>query len=259
MKKILTAVVTLFCLSLTSQAFAAHPLATDDTGTNGTMKFQAEISGEFARDKQESIKSNSRSVGLALCGGLTESLDMSVAVPFTWQMEKDNGVTVLDNNGLNDLSVALKWRFMEFGPASLALKPAITFPAGDYNRAMGVGRPAYSATLISTVEFKPVAVHANAGYTLQKYMAADRDGSRENLWNFSLAGTVEVMKGLQLAAEIGAATNADKTDSKWPSFITGGVIYSARDNLDLSFGVKSGLNVPETDVALLAGITFKFP
>lgn len=258
MKKILSAVVTLLSLSLASQVFAAHPLATDDTGTNGTMKFQAEISAEYARDKQDGIKSDSQSIGLAVTGGLTESIDLSVAVPFTWQQEKNNGVTVLDNSGLNDLSVALKWRFLELGPASFALKPVITFPTGDYDRRLGAGRLAYGATLISTVEFKPVALHANLGYTLQKYRDVDKDGSRDNLWSLSLAGTVEVMKGLQLVAEIGAATDADKGNTTWPAFITGGVIYSARDNLDLSLGVKVGLNKPETDAALLAGVTFKF-
>jgi hypothetical protein len=92
-----------------------------------------------------------------------------------------------------------------------------------------------------------------------KYTDADKNGSRENLWSMSLAGGVEVMKGLQVVAEIGTATNDDKTSATWPAFMTGGVIYSVIDNLDLSLGVKGGLNAAETDVALLTGITFKFP
>jgi len=259
MKRTLTTVVTVLSLSLTLPAFAAHPLATDDAGTNGKMKFQVEASAEFAWDRQDSVKSDSQAIGLAVSAGLLDNLDLSLAYPYTWQRETDNSATVLENSGLNDLTMALKWRFLELGPASFALKPAITFPTGDYGRSLGAGRPAYGATLISTVEFKPVAIHANAGYTHQKYTAADKDYNRENLWNLSLAGAVEVMNGLQLVAEVGAATNGDRASTVWPAFMTGGVIYSAFDYMDLSMGVKGGLNSPETDIALLTGITFKFP
>lgn len=259
MKRILSAVVTVVCLSLTLPAFAAHPLATEDTGTNGKMKFQVETSAEFAWDKQDNIKSDSQKFNLAVSAGLLDSLDLSLASPYTWQQVKDNGTTVLDNNGFNDITLALKWRFLELGPASFAIKPAITLPSGDYDRGLGAGRPAYGVTLISTAEFKPVAIHANVGYTLQRYTDADRDASREDIWNLSLAGTYEVMKGLQLVAEVGATTNGDRASDVWPVFMTGGVIYSAREWLDLSLGVKGGLNTPETDVALLTGLTFKFP
>lgn len=263
MKRVMSVAVTLYCLSFTLPAFAAHPLATDDAGTTGKMKFQVETSGEFGWDKDKehnvTAESNYQTINLAVTTGILDSLDLVLSYPFTWQNVKENGETVLDNNGLNDLSLALKWRILEIGPASFAIKPAITFPSGSYDRSLGTGRPAYSATLISTVEFKTLAVHANIGYTNQRYTDADKDGSRENLWNMSLASAVEVMKGLQVVAEIGTATNPDRDSTTWPTFIASGVIYSALENLDLSLGVKGGLNAPETDVALLSGITFKFP
>ena len=263
MKSVMSVAVTCFCLSFTLPAFAAHPLATDDAGTTGRMKFQVETSGEFGWDNVKvhniTAESNYQTINIAVTTGLLDSLDMVLSYPFTWQNVKENGETVLDNNGLNDLSLALKWRILEIGPASFAIKPAITFPTGSYDRSLGAGRPAYSATLISTVEFKPLAVHANVGYTNQRYTAADKHGSRESLWKMSLAGGVEVMEGLQVVAEIATAINPDRESATWPTFIAGGVIYSALENLDLSLGVKGGLNAPETDVALLTGITFKFP
>ncbi|MEI6209089.1 MAG: transporter [Desulfuromonadales bacterium] len=255
----ISSLLSALCLLCAAPAFAAHPLATDDAGTNGRMKFQVETSAEFAWDKRDSITADSQSVGLVVSAGLLDTLDVFVAFPITWQQVKDNGEKLLDNGGLNDLSMSLKWRFLELGPASLAIKPAVTFPTGDYNRSLGSGRPAYGVTLISTVEFKPIAVHANMGYTLQKYTDADKSANRESIWNFSLAGTFEVMHRLQLVAEIGTATNPDKASTIWPTFMTGGIIYSAFDSLDLSLGVKGGLNSPETDIALLTGLTFKFP
>lgn len=255
MKKSLSAVVALFCFSLTLPAFAAHPLSSDDAGTNGKMKFQLETSAEFARDKQDGVTSNSQSIGVALSAGLLETLDISLAVPYTWKQEDQN------RHGVEDVTVALKYRFLEIGSTSFAVKPAVTIPTGN-DPDFGAGRPSYGVTLISTCEFKelklPTALHANVGYIYQVYPDTVVE-SRKSLWNVSLAGAVEVAKGVQLVAEVGAATNDDKADSAWPAFITGGVIYSALESLDLSLGIKGGLNAPATDIAVLTGLTFKFP
>lgn len=263
MKRILSAVVTVWCMSLTLPAFAAHPLATDDTGTQGKLKFQLETTAEFGWDRETSnnitTKSDYQTLNVAVTAGVLDSLDLVLSYPYTWQHSEDNSGTLFDNSGLNDLSLALKWRFLELGPTSFALKPSVTFPTASRDRNLGSGRPAYGATLISTVEIKPVSVHANIGYTNQRYTDVDRDGSREHLWNLSLAGTVEVMKGVQLVAEVGSATNPDKGNSTWQTFMTGGVIYTVVENLDLSLGVKGSLAAPETDIALLTGLTFKFP
>lgn len=43
-----------------------------------------------------------------------------------------------------------------------------------------------------------------------------------------------------------------------PAFILGGLIYSISKNLDIDFGIKGGLNKPETDYAILAGIAWRF-
>ena len=263
MKKTLSALLTASCLSLTSLAFAAHPLVTDDTGTQGMMKFQVETSAEFGWDKETSqgitTKSNYQMLNIAVSAGVLDSVDLVLSYPFTWQKIEDNTGNKLENSGLNDLSLALKWRFLELGPTSFAIKPSITFPTGNRDRNLGAGRAGYGATLISTVEFKPVAVHANFGYTNQKYTDADKDGSREHLWSFSLGGSAEVLKGLQFVAETGTATNPDRGNSSWPIYMTGGLIYSVIENVDVSLGVKGGFAAPETDIALLNGLTVKFP
>jgi hypothetical protein len=263
MKRTLITLLTLWSLSLSAAVYAANPLATDDTGTQGRMKLQAETNAEFGWDRDSgngtTVRADSQALNAVITAGVVDPLDLILAFPFSWQQVTDNGMKTYDHGGLNDISLALKWRFMEIGPASLAIRPTVTFPSGDFSRGLGNGRPAYGATLISTVEYKPATFSANVGYTHQKYTDAGRDVSRENLWNLSLAGTIEVLTGLQFAAEIGTASNASKASSDWPAFVTGGVIYSVIDNLDLSLGIKVGLSSPETDLTLLPGISFKFP
>lgn len=263
MKKILSALLTVYCLLSASLALAAHPLATDDAGTTGKLKFQVETSAEFGWNRETvggvATKTDSQSFNFGITAGLLDSLDLYLTFPFSWRQIREDSLKVYDRGGLNDLTLEVKWQFLEIGPASFAVKPSVTFPSGDYDRGLGAGRPAYGVTLISTVEFKPVAVHANVGYTFQKYPDADRDSSRENLWNLSLAGSVDIMKSLQLVAEIGTTTNGDRSSTNWPTFMTGGAIYSVTESFDLSLGVKGGLTSPETDIAVLAGVVYKFP
>lgn len=259
MKNMLAVLLAISCFSMASLASAAHPLTSDDAGTTGTMNFQVETSAEFGWENESGATSDYQKLMVAATAGVRDSLDLVLCYPFTWQRIEDSSGNRLDKSGLNDVSLAFKWRLLELGPVSFAIKPSITFPTADRNRSLGAGRAAYGATLISTVEFKAVAIHANAGYTHQKYTDADQDDSRESIWNMSLAGGVEVMDGLQLVAEAGTATNPDRSSGTWRTFMAGGLIYSASHNMDVSLGVKGGLTTPETDIALLSGITIKLP
>jgi hypothetical protein len=57
---------------------------------------------------------------------------------------------------------------------------------------------------------------------------------------------------------IGVERNTDRTSHKNPAFILGGFIYSITKNFDLDIGIKGGLNKLETDLTILAGMTFRF-
>lgn len=263
MKSLIASIITASLLAFTCNAFAAHPLSTDDAGTQGMLKFQVEATGEFSWDKDSTdgvtTKTNQQNLGLTFTAGLLDSLDASIAFPFMLQQITQDSTTIRDNSGLTDITLALKWRFIELGPVSLAIKPSVTVPNGDQGRGLGNGRAIYSATLISTVDLKPVAIHANLGYTHQDYVDAVRPENRTDLWKMSLAATVELMQGLQVVAEMGTSTNTLHSSNVWPSFVTGGIIYSLTDKLDLDVGVRGGFNKPSTDLMLLAGATFRFP
>ncbi|MEK7296302.1 MAG: transporter, partial [Planctomycetota bacterium] len=50
LRKFLASILLMFFSAVTS--FAAHPLVTDDTGTQGKGKFQMEINSEFTYEKE---------------------------------------------------------------------------------------------------------------------------------------------------------------------------------------------------------------
>lgn len=69
---------------------------------------------------------------------------------------------------------------------------------------------------------------------------------------------METIKDLKIVANIGMERNPVKSSNTHPAFILGGVIYSITENLDIDLGVKRGLNSPETDYSILAGIILGF-
>ncbi len=234
---------------------AAHPLVTDDTGTQGGRgKLQMELNSEVGNHSQwqgsAELKESAGEVAAVLSLGLLENLDVVVGVPFAWSRASQGGAVVSDENGFGEATVELKWRFFEHEGFSLALKPGLTFGGGD---------TAFGAALIATQVVGPLSFHANAAYTRNEFkLQADREANRSDIWHGSIAIAAEVLKGLQAVANVGAETNGDRGSGTWPAFALGGVIYALTENLDVDLGVKGGLNSAEPELTAMAGMAWRF-
>jgi hypothetical protein len=157
-------------------------------------------------------------------------------------------------DGISDLAIEAKWRFYEKEGLSFALKPGFTFPTGDEQKGLGTGRVTSHLYFIASKEIGPWAIHMNLAYIRNE----NKIDERKNVWRASLASTVEVVKSLKLAGDIGVETNPDKSSNTPPAYVLGGLIYSVSDNFDVGFGIKGGLTRPETDIAVRGGITWRF-
>ena len=256
------------CCPLLTVSYAAHPLITDDTGTQGKGKFQLEVNSEFSyekeqqysadEDKWETKKETGGELATILSYGIIDNLDVVLGFPYQWKKTRIDGVVTTDpteqGDGISDLSLEAKWRFYEADGLSFAVKPGLTLPTGDDEKGLGSGKAAYHLFFITTKEIKPWAFHLNLGYNRNE----NKIDERRDIWHASLASTVEVIKDIKLVANIGAERNPDKSSNTHPAFIIGGLIYSISENFDIDFGIKGGLNKPETDYSVLAGITWRF-
>jgi len=240
-----------------SLSYAAHPLITDDTGTQGKGKFQFEIIGEYGYDSEDGVRTDSVQIPTTpvLSYGITDNIDAVFGISYLYQREGEGG-TSTDEDGISDTSVEFKWRLYEYekGGLSFALKPGITFPTGDDERGLGAGRITYGMFLITTEEIEPFAFHLNLGYKKNE----NKLDERNDIWHASLGGEVEVIKDLKIVGNIGIERNPDKTSHQNPAFILGGVVYSVTEDFDVDVGFKGGLNKSETDSSVLAGITVRF-
>jgi len=263
--KLLKAIFLLIIVShvFSTLSFAAHPLITDDTGTQGKGKFLFELNGQMGHGAERSdteaganVTSKEREAELkaALTYGVIDNVDVILTLPYQWKKTEVGDATISDASGIADISIEVKWRFFEKDGLSFAIKPGITLPAGDKDKGLGTGRATGTLYLITTKEIDPWAFHLNLGYKRNENSVDER----EDIWHASLAGEFKVMKKLKLVANIGAERNPDKASDTDPAFLLGGFIYSIRENIDIDFGIKGGLNKAEADMTYMAGIALRF-
>lgn len=255
-------IALMLVLLWSGMALGAHPLITDDAGTQGKGKFQLEFNGEISSDKETvdgvRVEETASEAATIFSYGISDNADIVFGVPYQWIKVEEDGVETSDEDGISDVSVELKWRFYEKDGLGFAIKPGITLPTGDEDKGLGNGRASCSLTFITTKEAGPWAFHINAGYMRNEYeLAEDEEANRKDLWYLSLASEYGATDALRLVANVGIERNPDKTSDTHPAFVLGGIIYSLSEDVDIDFGVKAGLNHPEADITYLAGLALR--
>lgn len=243
--------------------YGAHPLTTDDTGTQGKGKYQIEMMFELSKDKEResgiSVKQTGKEAAVALSYGIMDNSDIIIEIPYVWEKTKEDGSIVSDTSGLSDISLSIKWRFYEKDSFKLAIKPSISLPTGDEEEGLGDGKPSYEILLISSKEFESLTLHANIGYLRRDYkLKEDKDILRKNILKASAAVEYNLMASLRAVGNIEIETNEERASSDHPVSMVLGAIYSPREDLDLDIGIRFGLNDSAQDIAGLAGITWRF-
>ena len=225
-------------------AFGAHPLITEDTGTQGKGGWQLEVNGERYKDTVEDETSRGKQASAVLSYGVTEKADLQVGLPY-----QDNGV----ERGKGDVAIDLKWRFYESGPLSLGLKPGITLSTGDEERGLGAGRTTWGTLAIVSYDVEGAALHTHAGYRHNDNV----HGLRKSLWHLSAALWWKATEALKVVGDLSYDTNPDPTSDTLVRQWVFGLIYSVTKNFDLDVGYRRG-NDPAIDRAYMAGVTLRW-
>jgi hypothetical protein len=212
--------------SLVTGARAAHPLVTDDAGTQGKGNSQIEINTDWLKEGS----AQSRSGALTYSYGLQENLDVFINLP----------ASLSSPRGINDASLGGKWRFVEKGASSLAVKPELLLATGDVSKGLGNGRTGMALTMIGSYEVAPWAYHVNLGVTLNRYqLQSAREANRRAIWRISMAVVYSLSEQWKLVGDAGVEQDSDKSQNERPAFLLGGVIYSPNRDVDLDVGIKT--------------------
>ncbi|VWB12914.1 hypothetical protein BLA6860_00426 [Burkholderia lata] len=229
-------------------ALATHPLVSDDTGTQGNANWQFEFNAEETSKQEENGRHQLWNA--TLTRGFGEHADLYVNVPYTHLQTRtdENGA------GVGDVEIGMKWRFVERGPLSIALKPKLTAPTGNDRRGLGTGRVGAGATLLAQLNVAWFSFLANAGMTVQP----NRQGDLTSIWAVSGAAIYKATDTLQIVADIGTSRNTTSGASTNPAFVIAGAIYSPKPWLDLDIGYRRGLNDQTYDHSVMGGVTVRW-
>lgn len=236
-----------------SAAHAAHPLVTDDSGTQGTSHWQFEANTDHTRvrDRAAGFTAWEREGNAALTYGLTETLDIAVNVPWARQSATDEPQV----SGVGDTTVLAKWRFYDNQAQgfSLALRPEITLPSGSESKGLGNGRATAALTLIASQQWGDWTWLGNAGLAYND----NRVGDRKHLWALSTAVLYTVTPQLSLAADVGIA-RAAAPDERHEKYGLLGAIWHVNDDLDLDIGWRRSFGGSPVAHTVGAGVTVRW-
>jgi hypothetical protein len=242
---------SLFCLSSLllsgpgQSAWAAHPLVTDDTSTQGKGNYQVELNSDWARSAGET----GHVAAFTLSRGTMDALDLYGNLP----------VSLTSPSGIGDLSFGAKWRFWQNERSSLAVKPELFLATGNAAKGLGKGSASLALTLIASHIVGRWGFDANIGITANRDRDPPFDDGRHLIvWRISGALAYTLTPRWTLVADTGIARNAEKAGKTNPAFILAGAIYTPRSNVDIDIGIKAGLTSVEVHRQAGAGLTVRF-
>jgi hypothetical protein len=220
--------------------YGAHPLTTDDTGTQDRGGWQLELNGE--RNRDGGVRGAQAEVKLTY--GITDALEVALAAPWL-----DAGA----GSGMGDAAIELKWRFWERGPLSFALQPGLTLPSARDGLGFGTGRPTWGALLVGSYEGEDWLFHAHAGYRRNRNTLGERESIRQ------VAGAVlyKLTGSVLPLLDVSRTTNPDPASGRPLQSTVLGVIWQVTKDLDLDVGLRRG-NEPAIDRALMLGATIRW-
>jgi Putative MetA-pathway of phenol degradation len=233
---------------------AAHPLFTEDTGTQGKGNSQLELTYDGFRDRLAGVKVRGGQSAALYSYGFVDPAEFQIGLPYLRLDQDGQGGRRTLTRGINDLSLNVKWRFFERGAFSLAVKPGVTLPTGDADKFLGSGRVDWGALLIASYESGALAFHAHVGYVDFR----NTIGAKTSLWQVTGAVTWQVIKRFKLVADVSRETNPVPGYSTPLDYLVVGAIWSPLKNLDLDIGYRYGASKPALDDGLLAGVTVRW-
>lgn len=227
-------------------AWAAHPLTTDDPGTQGDGGWQYELNTE--RAARQADVGRAWTLGTALTRGIGERTDVYLGLPYTLLSSKPAGTSA--GSGFGDTETGIKYRFYEDGPYQLAVRTFVTWPTGAESRGLGTGRLGAGAVLIGQVQLGALSWIGNLGQS----WTPNRQGDRSSVWQASSAVLYRLAPAWQLVGEIGLQRNGTPGGTA-PAHVLAGAIWSPSKTVDLDLGYRRGLNQATYRQSLMAGMT----
>lgn len=242
-----------FAGALPLAALAAHPLITEDTGTQGAGNYQLELTYDSNHLEDASSKTREESFNAVFSIGVVDNLDFIVALPYEKVTEKSG--TRTRASGVGDAEIAVKWRFYDEEALSLALRPGLGLPTGNEDEGLSSEHLVPSLFAVMTYAPDPWSFHLHLGYTRNFHDGPDE---RDHIYHASVAAEYSLSDTLLLVGDASTESNADRSGPASAGSMVLGLIYSPHPDIDIDLGYRIGLADAAPDHAWLAGLALRF-
>jgi hypothetical protein len=231
-------------------AFAAHPLITEDTGTQGRGKLELELGSALTHEGS----GHAFELDPQLSFGATEALDLIVR-PSLFELSGQAAEDAGRHAGFGTTALDAKWRFYEAGPLSVGTRAGLDLPTAT--RGLGP-RHTGAHALVAVTWDGPLWLSGNVAYTRRAAAAEGEAQSRRDVWRVSLALAHSLTERLRLVGDVAAAQADDPGVSGMPAVALVGAIVKLTDHVDMDAGYQKRLSRDAPPNAWLGGITFRW-
>ena len=238
--------VILAGISCAGIALAAHPLQTEDTGTQGAGNVEFENGLSWSRTAGSKAFTYQPQVSY----GLTPKLDLIVQP--LWLSNRDEGGETV--RGWGDTNLDAKWRFFGEAPLSFAVRAGTTLATSQRGLGIPHSKVSMHALLAATCDVAPFSAHGNVALTQNP----NGTGERSHIGRVSGALMWAANEQLTLTVDGGAESNADPARSSWPATLLIGAIYTVRPGLDVDIGYQFSVSSSVSTREWLIGFTYRF-
>ena len=233
--------------TIAAPAHSAHPLISEDTGTQGAGKFELELGASNTRQGS----GRTFEVDPQLSSGIAPSVDAIVrasAFDLHGDAIPENGA----RRGFGTTMVDVKWRFAQADAWSFGTRAGIDLPSA--RSGFGYQRTGAHALIMATADLKPLLFTTNLAWTR---LPSDA-GSPRDQYRISAAALWTVSSALRLAFDIAHYSVPDADSRAWASVALAGAIYTVHPGFDLDIGWQQRLRQPAPAGVLFLGATLRW-
>ena len=225
---------------------AAHPLISEDTGTQGTGKFELELGTETSHVQGDRI----HELDPQLSFGARDDIDLIARPTYFW-LHGAAADAAGRRSGFGTTGLDFKWRAIERAPWAFGVRAGADLPTSQ--GGIGPHEGGGHIVAIATYEVEALMATANAAYS---HLPQDVGfAARRDIVRFSGGALARVGDAVRIAGDLVIAQSSEALDRTWPVVGIVGFIATLPWGFDVDAGVQVPINRGAPTTQWLVGAT----